>query len=64
MEEEQLLKRQDVARLLNVSLRTVDYLASSGKLRTVRIVRSVRFIPSEVRQFIAENVRQSGVGVL
>jgi excisionase family DNA binding protein len=62
--EESLLKRADVAKLLNVSLRTVDYLASSGKLRTVRIVRSVRFHPEEIRAFIAENSRQSGVGIL
>jgi excisionase family DNA binding protein len=61
---EPLLTREAVSKLLGVSLRTVDYLKSSGKLSAVHIQRSVRFLPEEVRQFVAENTTRSGVGIL
>ncbi|QDT54779.1 Helix-turn-helix domain protein [Caulifigura coniformis] len=61
---EALLTREDVAEALAVSLRTVDYLRSSGKLSAVHIQRSVRFLPDEVRKFVAENTTRSGLGIL
>lgn len=50
-----LLKREEVAELLNVSLRHVDTLVSTGELSPVRIGRAVRFRPEEVESFIEES---------
>lgn len=50
-----LLKREEVAELLNVSLRHVDTLVSTGELSPVRIGRAVRFRPEEIDSFIEES---------
>ncbi len=46
---ERLLTTAEVADRLQVSLRTVRRLAAVGTLRPVRIGRSVRFHPRDVR---------------
>lgn len=56
-----LLRRSDVARLLSLSIRSVDKLARSGQLPTVRIGRSVRFIEADLRSWAARN-RQDNQG--
>lgn len=53
-----LLKREEVAELLNVSLRHVDTLVASGELSPVRIGRAVRFRPEEVDSFIEESTEK------
>ena len=48
-----LLKKTDVASLLNVSLRTVDRLREKGLLLSVKIMESVRFRPEDVHAYHA-----------
>jgi excisionase family DNA binding protein len=49
---ETLLTKQQVAKNLNCSVRTVDNLISSKAISVVRIGRSVRFKPSSVVRLI------------
>jgi excisionase family DNA binding protein len=49
---ESLLKRNEVANILNVSLRTVDELVSTGDIPVVRLGRSVRVRPSSIEYLI------------
>ena len=51
-----LLKREEVAELLNVSLRHLDTLVASGEIIPVRIGRAVRFKPEEIQSFIDDCV--------
>ena len=50
-----LLTAADVARLLNVSVRTVRRLIASGALQVVHLGRSVRIRPSDVAELTAGN---------
>ncbi|MFI2795168.1 helix-turn-helix transcriptional regulator [Haloferula sp. A504] len=52
MNEMPLLRRPQVAELLNVSIRTVDYLLAAGELPCIRIGRSVRVRRSAVEFFV------------
>ena len=50
------MTREEVARELQVTTKTVDNLWRSGKLpRPSRIGRGVRFLRSDVLDFVAEN---------
>lgn len=53
-----LLTRQDAAKALSVTDRTVDALVKRGVLPAVRIGRSVRFDPADLRSFI-ERAKQT-----
>lgn len=54
-----LLRAQEVAALLAVSIRTVRRLARSGKLASVAIGSSLRFRPEDVENLIAQNLRET-----
>jgi excisionase family DNA binding protein len=47
-----LLDYDDVAVILKLSTRSVHRLVASGELRSIRIAGSVRFDPTDIRQFI------------
>ena len=52
IENERLLKAMDVARILNIS-RALSYrLMDSGKIPAIRINRTVRVKPSDLKRFI------------
>jgi excisionase family DNA binding protein len=46
-----LLNRSDVARLLNLSLRTIDSLLARGELKTRKVGRRVLIPRREVERF-------------
>lgn len=50
----QLLTGRDAAKALAVSLRTLRTLVQRGDLRAVRIGRSVRFDPGDLRRLVDE----------
>jgi len=52
MTVEILLRKKEVAQMLACSLRTVDRLASSGRLKRVKVGGCVRFRASEVQSII------------
>jgi excisionase family DNA binding protein len=47
-----LLTRPEAAAFLNVALRTVDALTSSGDLPFVRLRRAIRFRPAALQMFV------------
>ena len=47
-----LLTKRDVARLLSVSIRTVDNLRKERNLRSVKIGELVRFDMKDIQEFI------------
>lgn len=49
---DRLLDYNDVADRLNVSVRTVERLVKDGKLRATKVLRSVRFRPADIDDFI------------
>lgn len=49
---EENLTKKDVAKLLRVSVRTVDYLRASGELIFLKIENRVRFLPEDVEAFL------------
>jgi excisionase family DNA binding protein len=53
------LKKSDVAKLLNVSVRTVDRLREKNLLPAVKIMDSVRFRPEDVRAYLEGLRRQA-----
>jgi excisionase family DNA binding protein len=53
-----LLKKSEVAQILNVSARTVDRLRVLGMLPSVKLLGAVRFSPEDVEAFLAG--RRSG----
>ena len=53
--EERLWVSRDVAKLLNISERTVHSLTQRGELPAVRVGRSVRYRPATIRQYIQQN---------
>lgn len=56
MTEDQLLKLEDVADRLQVSLSTVRRLIRDGKLQTVRIGRALRVRPQDLEVYIRQAV--------
>lgn len=54
---ERLLTREELARALRVSIRTVDEMVANGKIPVVRIRGAVRFyLPDVVRALTANTV--------
>ena len=51
MNPEKLKTRQEVARELNVSLRTIDNLIAGRAIEVIRINGAVRFSPAAVEKF-------------
>lgn len=49
---ESLLTKKQAGELLGVTTRTSDRLRADGRLRAVRVRRSVRFEPSELQRYI------------
>jgi len=57
------LTKQQVARHLNVSTRTIDSMMRARKLGFLRITRKlVRFRKSEVDDYLARNFRINAIG--
>lgn len=54
-----LLTTRDVAELLRVSRRTIDYMAAKGTLPRVRVGGSVRFYRDDVVAIIDAGYRQN-----
>lgn len=56
-----LLDYHAASTVLGVSIRTIYELVQTGNLRAVRVLRRVRFDPSDLEQFIAnaKSVRRS-----
>ncbi len=50
---DELLKKPELARKLNISIGKVNDLVRKKQLTPVRIGRCVRFAPSEVDRFVA-----------
>ncbi len=58
IEEDKLLSKKEVAKMLNVSLETVRRLAIMHNMRVVRLnANVVRYPLSEVRKLISERTR-------
>lgn len=55
MEQLKLLNANEVAKIMNISLRAVYRLADKHTLPSVKWDRSVRFLPSDVAKFIKDN---------
>lgn len=49
-----LYTREEVARILRLSLRTIDKLTKDGKLPSVRLGRTVRFSKDDLLVFIQQ----------
>ena len=47
-----LYDRKDLAEILNVSLRTVDYLTATGSIKVVRLGKAVRFTQAAISSFV------------
>ena len=54
-----LLRPEDVARIMSISLRAVYRLAEARKIPCIKWDRSVRFDPVDVAKFIEENRREA-----
>ena len=54
----QLLKPQDVARMLGVSTPQVYHLATEGKIASYKLGRCLRFDPGDVLAYIREQRRE------
>lgn len=52
--EKLLLTRGEAARVLNISVDTLDVLRNDGKIRCVRIGARVYFSPDELKAFITK----------
>ena len=53
-----LLRPEDVARIMSISLRAVYRLAEARKIPCIKWDRSVRFDPVDVAKFIEDNRRK------
>ena len=51
----ELLDKRSVARVLRISQRTLDNRIAAGTIPFVKIGKVVRFIPSDIQQFIASH---------
>lgn len=54
-----LLRPEDVARIMSISLRAVYRLAETRKIPCIKWDRSVRFDPIDVAKFIENNRREA-----
>lgn len=54
-----LLRAEDVARIMSISVRAVYRLSESRKLPSIKWDRSVRFDPVDVAKFIEDNRREA-----
>ncbi len=54
-----LLKKNEVAKMLQVSSRTIDRLVSTGMLRVTKIAGSVRFLLEEIERLIKKNTTKT-----
>lgn len=54
-----LLRAEDVARIMSISVRAVYRLSESRKLPSIKWDRSVRFHPVDVAKFIEDNRREA-----
>jgi len=50
---EELLKKNDIAKICGVSLRTVNNWINRRLISYVKFGKSVRFVPSDIQKFIA-----------
>jgi len=50
--QDRLLKKKDVVNQLSLSLRSVDRLVMSGKLKRVKVMGAVRYRESDVQALI------------
>jgi excisionase family DNA binding protein len=50
------MDKNEVAKLLKISVRQIDYLRQSGELACVKIGRSVRFRSEDVENFLQRRV--------
>ena len=46
------LKPGDIAKILNISLSTVNRLARDGEIRAIRVARSLRFRSKDLEEFL------------
>jgi putative molybdopterin biosynthesis protein len=60
MDEEHLLKSEEVARKLHVSRSFAYLLMKRGDIPTVRIGTAVRVRPKDLEQYISERASQNG----
>ena len=54
----ELLTRKDVARLFQLSPRTIIRLEASGKLKSIKLQHAVRFHQSDIDAFLEEREKQ------
>jgi excisionase family DNA binding protein len=55
----ELMKKDKVAQLLQISVRQVDYLCQARELTYVKIKRSVRFRAEDVEDFLKKRLTVS-----
>lgn len=60
---DKLLNRKEMARLLNVSLDTVDSLASKGELKRLKIGNRTLFAQEEAKEFVDRLVRKGAISI-
>ena len=53
---DKVMDKSEVARLLKISVRQIDYLRQAGELACVKIGRSVRFRSEDVEDFLQRRV--------
>jgi excisionase family DNA binding protein len=63
MDEEHLLKSEEVARKLHVSRSFAYLLMKRGDIPTVRIGTAVRVRPRDLEQYISERASQNGTAL-
>jgi excisionase family DNA binding protein len=59
MDERITVKVDDVARMLDVSRRTIQTWAKEGKIPHVRIDKVLRFVPEQIREWAKTMGQQS-----
>lgn len=50
-----LLTKEEAAKLLGVSVRSIEYLRERGRLKSVRVGKAFHFRPTALEQFISDN---------
>lgn len=53
------LSKEDVARFLSVSIRTIERLISSGQLPVVQVIRSIRIPATAMHDYINRHTLKS-----
>ena len=51
-----VMDKNEVAKLLKISVRKIDYLRETGELACIKIGRSVRFRSEDVENFLQRRV--------